>query len=422
MTLSLPGAECRPDVVGGQQDGDLIRWLALAEQVADAADVASDVGHDRVPGVVVVEDGGGVERPAGLTDLRGRVGPAVEDELVLAHDEVDVGLGLHVERGGAEDRGMQPGKGLAGGYIVAEDVVGGGGPAQGGEGAPLWPLAFGQGGEALAGEGDGGLAIGLRAELGAVGDGPVVDLGEVVFVDQFGEGLAPVVADVFGLGGASGYKLGKMGEEVVAATLFELGGEGGGPVGAVGFERVGEDGVRRGRAEGLEQRLADGFEVGGDGLMAEGIEYPAFGSHGGALDDLAGVSGDEEEGGAGAGCGGDMVGAGGRQSCGGGCVPVFGLTVDQRDGDDGFAVGQLEFGQGGRVGGEGDLSDAETASGFLEGGGGAAIGPAAAEGDVDAKAELAAFGLRVADVIEELGREEGEVLEALWLGRRGPAG
>ena len=66
----------------------------------------------------------------------------------------------------------------------------------------------------------------------------------------------------------------------------------------------------------------------------------------------------------------------------------------------------------GGVGGDGNLGDAEAAGGFGEGGGGAAVGPAAAEGDVDAEAELAAFGLGVVDVVEELGGEEGEVLEA----------
>ncbi len=106
---------------------------------------------------MVVEDGGGVERPAGFGDGwlsvrqgRGGVGPAVEDKLVLAHDEVDVGFGLHVEGRGSEDGGVEPGEGFAGGDIVVENVVGGGGPAEGGEGSPLWAFAFREGGEALA--------------------------------------------------------------------------------------------------------------------------------------------------------------------------------------------------------------------------------------------------------------------------------
>src|ERR1700733_6442272 len=91
--------EAGPGVVGGEEDGDLVGGFALAEEPADALDVAGDVGHDGVPGVVVVEDGGGVEAPAGFGDGwlsvragRGGVGPAVKDELVFAYDEVDVGF------------------------------------------------------------------------------------------------------------------------------------------------------------------------------------------------------------------------------------------------------------------------------------------------------------------------------------------
>ncbi len=74
----------------------------------------------------------------------------MEDELVFAHDEVDVGFGFHVERGGAEDGGVEPGEGLAGGDVVVEDVVGGGGPAECGKRSPLWTLAFGECDEVLA--------------------------------------------------------------------------------------------------------------------------------------------------------------------------------------------------------------------------------------------------------------------------------
>ena len=162
--------------------------MALAEEIADALDVLGDGRHDGMPGVVVVEDGGGVEGPAGFGDFAvgWGVGPAVEDELVLAHDEVDVGFGLHVERGGPEDGGVEPGEGLAGGDIVAEDMISRGGPAECGKRAPLWTLAFGETGEVLAGEVNCWFSIGLRAKLCVVRDGPVIDLSQVILVNKFG--------------------------------------------------------------------------------------------------------------------------------------------------------------------------------------------------------------------------------------------
>ena len=66
------GREAGPGVVGGEEDGDLVGGLALAEEPADALDVAGDVGHHGMPGIVVVEDGGGVEGPAGLAGLSRR--------------------------------------------------------------------------------------------------------------------------------------------------------------------------------------------------------------------------------------------------------------------------------------------------------------------------------------------------------------
>ena len=200
------GGEAGPGVVGGEEDGDLVGGLALAEEVADALDVLGDGGHDRVPGVVVVEDAGGVEGPAGFGDFAvgWGVGPAVEDELVLAHDEVDVGFGLHVEWGGSEDGGVEPGEGLAGGDVIAEDVICRGGPAECGKRAPLWTFAFGETGEILAGKVNRWFSIGLRAKLGVMRDGPVIDLSQVVLVNKFGESLAPVVPYLVGGGGSTG--------------------------------------------------------------------------------------------------------------------------------------------------------------------------------------------------------------------------
>ena len=305
----LAGSEVGPGVVGGEEDSDLVGGLALAEEEADTLDVAGDLGHDGVPGVGVVEDGSGVEGPAGVSGLElgggWGVGPAVEDEEVFAGEEVDVGLGFHVEGGGAEDGGMEPGEGLTGGDVVAEEVVGRGGPAECGKLAPLWTLSFREGDQALTCKANSWFTICLRAKLGVMREGPVIDLSQVVFVDQFGEGSAPVVPD--GLCGrcASGGEFGEVGEQVVAAALAEFGGEVGGPVGSVGFEGVGEDGVGRGGSEGFDEWGAYGLEVMGDGLVAEGVEDPAFGTDGGALDDLMGVAGDEDEGDAGLGVGGD---------------------------------------------------------------------------------------------------------------------
>src|SRR6202042_105407 len=136
-----------------------------------------------------------------------------------------VGFGFHVERRGSEDGGVEPGESLAGCDIVVENMVGRGGPAECGEGSPLWALAFGEGNEMLAGEVYGWFSIGLRAKLRVMRDSPVVDLSQVVLINKFGEGLAPVVPHLFGGRGASGDEFGEMRDEIVAAALLKFGGE-----------------------------------------------------------------------------------------------------------------------------------------------------------------------------------------------------
>src|SRR5258708_1401211 len=97
------------------------------------------------------------------------------------------------------------------------------------------------------------------------------------------------------------------------------------------------------------------------GLVAEGVQDVAFGSYGGAFDLLFGVTGDEEEGGAGLWAGFEwQVSPGlrgetwGTRICGyalgGGCVPVFWLAVDDGGGDEGFAFGEGGRSDGGGVG------------------------------------------------------------------------
>lgn len=89
-----------------------------------------------------------------------------------------------------------------------------------------------------------------------------------------------------------------------------------------------------------------------------------------------------------------------------------GQQVGDGGGDDGVALveGRRNGDEG--VRGDGNFDGAEAAGGFGEGGVGAAVGPAAAEGDVDAEAESAAFGLGVVNGVEHCGGEEGKILEA----------
>ncbi len=68
-----------------------------------------------------------------------------------------------------------------------EDVVGGGGPADGEEVAPLRSFIFEQVNQVLEDEADGWFAAGLGEDLGVLGFGPVVDLDAVLFVGRRGE-------------------------------------------------------------------------------------------------------------------------------------------------------------------------------------------------------------------------------------------
>ena len=278
-----------------------------------------------------------------------------------------------------------------------------------------------------------------------VGDGPVIDLSQVVFIDEFGEGLAPVVPYLVGGGCATGDEFGKMREEIVAAALLKFGGEVGSPVGSVGFEGVGEDGVGWGVAEGFDEWFAYFFEMSGYGLMAERIEDVAFGSYCGSLDLLFGVAGDEEEGDARFVGWGNVAAGGWDGFCRGGIPSDLGWGVAILDDDvrrgrgaadvavgeatvlrcaDGKQVGDgggddgVAFFKGGRNGDEsmrcdGNFDGAKAACGFCECGGGAAVRPAAAESDVDAETEFASFVLGEVDGVEHGGREEGKVDEIL---------
>ena len=173
-----------------------------------------------------------------------------------------------------------------------------------------------------------------------------------------------------------------------------------------------------------------------DGLVRERIEHPAFRVDGGALDLLLGVAEDEEE--------RDTRRCGGRygdrivHSAGGsgqelrrGGIPVdrllhsasatsgtFGklgqrARIHDRCRDEVFALFERGASDGASVGRDGHLNGAQPRNGLVERDGRATVGPAGAERDVDAQAELAAFNLRILYVVQHLGREEREVLEIL---------
>ena len=146
------------------------------------------------------------------------------------------------------------------------------------------PFTFRELWDVLAGEADSRLMIGLRAKLGVVSGSPVGNLLQVVLIDQFGQGLAVIVADGVGLRRSSGDQFGQVRNQVIPATLLELLRQLRRPISAEGLQRIREDGIRRSIAEGLEQRLAHLIEVLGDGFMGVGVEYPALSIDGGALD------------------------------------------------------------------------------------------------------------------------------------------
>ena len=153
--------EVRPRVVDRQVERDVVDRLALAQQEADALQVAREVGHHDPPGVLVVEDAGRVEPPAGIRHAVGGVGPAVADELVDALQEVQVGFGLHVERRGPEDRRVQPGPGLRRDDRPVVEMADRRRPARGAQRLPLRAFAFGQIDAGVARDGRGRNAVAL---------------------------------------------------------------------------------------------------------------------------------------------------------------------------------------------------------------------------------------------------------------------
>ena len=193
------------------------------------------------------------------------------DELVDALQEVKVGFGLHVERRGAKCGRVQPGPGLGGGDVAAEEVSGGGGPARVREFAPHvdggLAFAFGQVRVAVAGKRDGRIAVALRAQQRAVLACPGVHRLQEALVRQFGQRPAPVVADGRGVRAGVADQRGQVRREIVTAARCETG-----PANRASSRIRRLPGCRRRRrkadgAEGLQQPVADGVQMGVEGLL-----------------------------------------------------------------------------------------------------------------------------------------------------------
>ena len=418
------GGGVGPDVGVGEVEGDVVGGGAFAQHGAGALDVGGDGGHSAgVPGVFVVDDGGGVEAGAGVGEGVGGVGPAVADDLVDAVDEVDVDFAFEVDGGGAEGGGVEPGEGFGGGDGDVHEVRGGGGVAGGAKIVEVkfgLELAFREVGFGVGEEAGGRGAVALDAEAGVVFVGEGLEAGVEVVGVEFGDGSAEVVADGVGFGADVSDEGGEVGGEVVAAAFLEFGEEVVGPVFALDFEGVAEDGVGGIVAAGFDFGFGDVGDEFVDDLGGKVVDDEAFGAVGGAFYFHAGAAGDEEGDGLGVGVGregGGVLGEGDRfegGDVGGGGAPAagvggfFGGGVAGEGGDDGVAGAELGEGDGRLVGFDGDGLGFDAAGAFVGGEHGAAVGPAAAEGEVHAEAEGFGFGGGVAEHVEEFGGHEFE--------------
>src|ERR1700733_16297896 len=106
-----------------------------------------------MPGIMVIEDSGGIKRPAWLADLGRGIRPAVTNDLIDANQKMKIHLRLHIQRCRAKRWGVKPGERLCRCYVLAEQMVCRGSPAQSGKSSPLRTLVLSQRKQSLAGEG-----------------------------------------------------------------------------------------------------------------------------------------------------------------------------------------------------------------------------------------------------------------------------
>ena len=155
-------------------------------------------------------------------------------------------------------------------------------------------FAFRQIDESVAGKDDGRFAIGLRAEESAMSVRPRLNGLEIVIFGEFGEGLAPVVADSGALAAHAGDERRQVRRKIVTSPFLKFREEVARPVGAVYFETVAEDGVRWLISKRGEKMIRDRGEMILNCGLVVVVEDEAFGSDGSALDLLAGAACDEE--------------------------------------------------------------------------------------------------------------------------------
>ena len=119
----LPNCELCPGIIRGQQERDIIRGLALAEDIADPLQIARNVRHDWPPRIVIIERPGSVECPSRLASLFRRIRPSVPDKLIDSLQKKQVGFRFHIEWCRSKGGRMQPRPGFSGSNIPSQKVV-----------------------------------------------------------------------------------------------------------------------------------------------------------------------------------------------------------------------------------------------------------------------------------------------------------
>ena len=217
------------------------------------------------------------------------------DELVDALEKMKVGLGLDVERRGPEGRRVQPCPCLGRDDRTIVEMADRRGPPRCPQRLPLRAFPFWQIDARVARDRRWRHAVALDAESGTVLPGPCLHRRQEALVDEFGQRLAPVVAERRAGRPRIEDEGGQERAQVVAPPHPERVEEVARPVGLECFEAVAEHRVRRGRLESLQQAIADSVQVVVERRAIVVVEDESFGADGGTLHHHAGAAADEEQ-------------------------------------------------------------------------------------------------------------------------------